>query len=92
VDTAAVARAITTGAVAPEALGSLIQPQKPTVMPDEPLRAELRSFLDAVRNRTKPVVSLEDGRRALGVALDILTAIREHNKRVRMDTLWASRT
>lgn len=92
VDSAAVAQAIATGSVAPEALGSLIKPEKPSVTPDEPLRAELRSFLDAVSNRTKPLVSLEDGRRALAVALDILSAIREHNKRVRMDSLWASRT
>jgi predicted dehydrogenase len=92
VDSAAVAHAIATGAVAPEALGSLIKPQKPTVIPDEPLRAELRSFLDAVRSRKTPVVSLEDGRRALAVALEILAAIREHNKRVRMDSLWAARS
>jgi len=91
VDSAAVAQAIATGAVAPEALGSLIKPQKPTVVPDEPLRAELRSFLDAVRHRTRPVVSLEDGRRALAVALDILASIGEHNKRVHMESMWAPR-
>lgn len=90
VDSAAVAHAIATGAVAPEALGSLIKPEKPQVVPGEPLRAELTSFLDCVRTRKQPVVSLEDGRRALAVALDVLAAIREHNKRVRMDSLWAS--
>ena len=54
---------------------------------EEPLRAELCSFLEAVRFRTKPVVPLEDGRRALGVALDILAAIREHGRRIDVDAL-----
>jgi predicted dehydrogenase len=74
----------------PQTLASLIKPAKPPVETEEPLRAELRSFLDAVRNRTTPVVSLEDGRRALGVALEILAAIAEHSKRVRLDTLWTA--
>jgi predicted dehydrogenase len=56
--------------------------QKPLVVSEEPLHAELRSFLDAVRHRTRPQVPLEDGRRALAVALDILAEIREHSRRV----------
>jgi predicted dehydrogenase len=52
------------------------------VASEEPLHAELKSFLKAVRERSTPVVSLEDGRRALGVALEILSAIREHGKKV----------
>jgi len=59
--------------------------QKPTVVSEEPLHAELRSFLDAVRNRTRPQVPLEDGRRALAVALDVLAEIRKHSKRVGLD-------
>jgi predicted dehydrogenase len=58
---------------------------RPAVTAEEPLHAELRSFLDAVRRRSKPVVSLEDGRRALAVALDILTQIREHGRRVNLE-------
>jgi predicted dehydrogenase len=54
---------------------------KPPVQQEEPLRAELKSFLDAVRARSKPVVSLEDGRKALKVALEIMEAIREHHQR-----------
>jgi predicted dehydrogenase len=54
---------------------------RPAVQQEEPLRAEIKSFLDAVRTRNKPVVSLEDGRRALKVALEILEAIAEHHKR-----------
>ncbi len=61
--------------------------QKPPVVSEEPLKAELRSFLDAVRRRSKPLVGLEDGRRALAVGLDVLAAIREHSRRLRLDTL-----
>jgi predicted dehydrogenase len=54
---------------------------KPAVTSEEPLHAELKSFLHAVRERSTPVVSLEDGRRALSLALDIVAAIREHGKK-----------
>jgi predicted dehydrogenase len=60
---------------------------KPKVESEEPLRAELKSFLHAVRHREKPVVTLEDGRRALAVALGILSAIDEHTKRARINSL-----
>jgi predicted dehydrogenase len=54
---------------------------KPKVEPREPLRAEIESFLNAVRTRHAPVVSLSDGRRALKVALEINDAIRAHHRR-----------
>jgi predicted dehydrogenase len=57
---------------------------KPKTLQEEPLKAELHSFLDAVRRRTPPVVPLEDGRRALAVALEILSSIREHARRARL--------
>ena len=57
------------------------------IVAEEPLQAELRSFLDAVRTRSKPLVSFEDGRRALAVALDIVAAIREHGQKVQLDQL-----
>lgn len=47
----------------------------------EPLRLELESFLRAVRERTSPEVSAQDGRAALAVALDILGAIEAHHQR-----------
>jgi predicted dehydrogenase len=59
--------------------------QKPPVVSEEPLHAELRSFLDAVRHRTRPQVPLEDGRRALAVALDVLAEIGKHSRRVGLD-------
>jgi predicted dehydrogenase len=55
---------------------------KPPVAAEEPLHAELRSFLHAVRERSHPVVTLEDGRRALALALEIVAAIREHGNKV----------
>ncbi len=59
-----------------------IKVAKPAVASEEPLHAELKSFLNAVRGRSTPVVPVEEGRRALGLALDIVAAIREHGKKV----------
>ncbi len=52
-----------------------ITPFKPKVEQQEPLRAEISSFLRAVRQRSQPEVTLEDGRRALAVAMQIVDAI-----------------
>lgn len=64
-----------------------VMPSKPPVIPEEPLRAEVLSFLHAVSTRETPVVSLEDGRRALAVALEIQKAIEEHAQRAHLDAL-----
>ena len=47
----------------------------------EPLQLELESFLRAIRERTQPEVSAQDGRAALAVALDINAAILAHQSR-----------
>jgi predicted dehydrogenase len=47
----------------------------------EPLRLEVESFLHAVRSRTTPLVSGEDGRAALALALEINQAIAAHAER-----------
>ena len=47
----------------------------------EPLRLEIASFLDAVRTRATPLVSGEDGRAALALALEINQAIAAHTER-----------
>ena len=60
---------------------------KPAIVSEEPLHAELRCFLQAVRERSKPLVSLEEGRRALEIALDIVRVIQEHGARVSLDRL-----
>ncbi len=67
-----------------------IKVAKPTVVAEEPLHAELKSFLESVRRRTKPLVSLEDGRRALAAALDVVATIREHGKKVNLERLRTS--
>lgn len=54
---------------------------KVPVEPGEPLRLEIVSFLDAVRKRSRPVVSGEDGRAALKLALEINHAIAAHAER-----------
>ena len=64
-----------------------IKVAKPAVVAEEPLQAELRSFLKSVRTRSMPLVSFEDGRRALAVALDIVAAIRDHGNKVQLDQL-----
>ena len=64
-----------------------IKVAKPVVASEEPLHAELKSFLNAVRHRSAPAVSLEDGRRALALALDIVAAIRDHGKKVDLPTI-----
>ena len=63
---------------------------RPEVVHEEPLHAELSAFLEAVRTRSQPLVSLEDGRRSLALALQILEAIREHSRRVNLDALRAA--
>ena len=44
----------------------------------EPLRAEIESFLNAAANRSRPLVSGEDGKRALSLALRALEQIHHH--------------
>jgi predicted dehydrogenase len=47
----------------------------------EPLRLEIESFLEAVRTRSTPLVSGEDGRAALALALEINQAAAAHAER-----------
>jgi predicted dehydrogenase len=55
---------------------------KPAITAEEPLLAEIKAFLQSVRNRSRPVISLEDGRRALGLGLAILAQIESHAGRI----------
>ncbi len=57
---------------------------KPPISPEEPLRAELRAFLHAVRTRETPAVSLDEGRRALSVALEVLSQIGAHARKLNL--------
>ncbi len=58
---------------------------KPDILPGEPLRLEIESFLDAVQTRRTPKVSAQDGRAALDVALQINAAIAEHATQAGLD-------
>ena len=64
-----------------------ITPFRPAVAQQEPLRAELDSFLRAVRERSRPEVTLEDGRRVLALAMQVVEAIAEHSRRVHLAEL-----
>jgi len=59
-----------------------IQMAKPPITAEEPLLAEIKAFLQSVRDRSRPVVSLEDGRRALELGLAILAEIGRHAGRI----------
>jgi predicted dehydrogenase len=67
-----------------------IAPYKPPVTTEEPLRAELSSFLQAVRQRGTPEVTLEDGRAALALAIEIQHQMAEHRKRAHLDEVVAA--
>jgi predicted dehydrogenase len=66
-----------------------IKMAKPSTTGEEPLHAELRSFLESVQRRSQPAVTLEDGRRALAVALDIVASISEHGSKINLERLHA---
>jgi predicted dehydrogenase len=55
---------------------------KPPVTAEEPLLAEIKAFLHSVRDRSRPVVTLEDGRKALELGLAILGEIERHAGRI----------
>ena len=78
------------GAGGPSATPS-VNPQismtKPPVVAEEPLHAELKSFLGCVRRRSTPLVSLEEGRRALAVAFEIVTAMAAHSHEFQLERL-----
>ncbi len=58
--------------------------EKLPAAPEEPLRAELRAFLEAVRTRTAPRVDGPAGRRALELADRVMAGILEHGRRVQL--------
>jgi predicted dehydrogenase len=62
-----------------------IEPLEVVVEKKEPLRAELESFLESVRTRSRPVVAGEDGLEAVKLAQRVASAIDESVRR------WRSR-
>jgi predicted dehydrogenase len=65
--------------------------KKPEVEQAEPLRLEIESFLDAVRMRSTPSVSAEDGRAALVLALEINRTIAAHAQRAGLERFIKAR-
>jgi predicted dehydrogenase len=59
-----------------------ISMSKPPITAEEPLLAEIKAFLQSVRERSRPVVSLKDGMRALELGLAILEEIAGHAGRI----------
>jgi predicted dehydrogenase len=59
--------------------------EKVTTSPEEPLRAELRSFLECVRTRKTPLVDGQAGRRALALADRVMSGILDHARRVQLN-------
>jgi predicted dehydrogenase len=54
---------------------------------EEPLRAELRAFLDCVRTRKTPLVDGAAGRRALALADRVMACILQHSQRIQVSAL-----
>lgn len=61
--------------------------EKLPAQPQEPLLAELRAFVDCVRNGTQPLVDGAAGRRALELASRVMDGILRHAGRVQLDAL-----
>lgn len=56
---------------------------------EEPLRAELRAFLESVRTRRAPMVDGAAGRRALALADQVMAGILDHGRRVQLGAFSA---
>ncbi|HPN72788.1 MAG TPA: Gfo/Idh/MocA family oxidoreductase [Candidatus Omnitrophota bacterium] len=56
--------------------GRKLLKKKILIRKKEPLKVELKSFIDCVRNEKRPLVSGQEGKQALLVALDILEKIK----------------
>jgi len=66
--------------------------EKMATTPEEPLKAELRSFLDCVRTRRNPIVDGGAGRRALALADRVMGGILDHARRVQLSAFTPQET
>ena len=57
--------------------GQIVRERMP-LEKDEPLKLELRSFLECIRASRKPIVPGEQGRQALSVASEITRLLQEN--------------
>jgi predicted dehydrogenase len=63
---------------------------KPEVVPAEPLRLEILSFLESVRTRRPPKVTAHQGRAALALALEIQSTMAAHAQRAGLGDFFKS--
>lgn len=61
-------------------VGKTIIYEKPEIKNEDMLTSEIESFLNAVKNKARPKVSGEDGKKALEIALEIAGKAKEHRK------------
>jgi len=71
-----------TGGVSPLGLAAGLNVRKIETRQEEPLRAELRAFLEAVRTRRPAPASGREGRRALELAERVAAAIAAHARKL----------
>ena len=92
-------RAVSSAAAKPFEANTPTVPAQPEIRfeklpttPEEPLKAELRSFLDCVRTRGVPVVDGFAGRRALALADRVTEGILDHARRVQLSAFTPQET
>ena len=70
------------GKIPVEKIGKTVVYERPKVENQDMLTLELKSFLESVKNRTQPLVSGKEAKRALEVALDIERKTQAHRKKL----------
>jgi predicted dehydrogenase len=71
------------GKIPTEQLGKTILYEKPKIEDKDMLSLEISSFLEAIKNKQKPKVTGEDGKKALEVALRIIEKSTQHRKGIK---------
>jgi hypothetical protein len=67
----------------PWEIGKTIVYERPQIEKEDMLTTEIKSFLWAVENESQPIVSGEEGKRALEVALRIVRKVNEHREKIK---------
>jgi predicted dehydrogenase len=67
----------------PWEIGKNIVYERPQIEKQDMLTAEIKSFLGAVENKSQPIVSGGEGKRALEVALRIVGKVKEHREKIK---------
>jgi len=70
------------GKIPVEKIGKTVVYERPKVENQDMLTLELKSFLDSVKNRMQPLVTGEESKKALEVALEIEKKTQAHRKKL----------